>query len=65
MTAVTLSISPRSRLSGRQGLILAVVVAGLAALLYFEYLTFSRVAPASATEADTLCMASRIGLPCR
>ena len=46
-------------------LILTLVVAGVAALLYLEYRTFSRVAPTTATEADTMCMASRIGLPCR
>ena len=64
MTAVAVSIPPR-RLSGRQIIILAVVIAGIAALLYFEYQTFSRVAATPATEADTACMASRIGLPCR
>ena len=64
MTAVAIAL-PSRRLSRRQGIILAVVVAGIAALLYFEYLTFSRVAATPATEADTMCIASRIGLPCR
>lgn len=64
MTAVAISL-PGRRLSRRQGLILTLVVASIVALLYFEYRTVSRVAATPATEADTLCLASRIGLPCR
>ena len=64
MTAVAVSLPPR-RLSRRQTAILALVIVGVAALLYFEYRTFSRVAATPATEADTMCLASRIGLPCR
>ena len=65
MTAVAISLPSRRRLTRRQGIILTLAITAIAALLYFEYRTFSRVAPATATEADTLCMASRIGLPCR
>ena len=65
MTSVALSVPNRPRLTPRQAIILATVMAAVVALLYFEYRTFSRVAATPATEADTLCMASRIGLPCR
>ena len=64
MTAAAISMPPR-RLTRRQGMVLTLAIAGIAALLYFEYRTFSRVAPTTATEPDTMCMASRIGLPCR
>ena len=64
MTAVVFSI-PRPRLTRRQTVVLCSVIAGVVALLYFEYRTFTRLAPTTATEADTMCMASRIGLPCR
>ena len=64
MTAIALSIPSRGRLTRRQSVILALVIAGVALLLYFEYQTFTRVAPTTATEADTMCVASRIGLPC-
>jgi hypothetical protein len=64
MTAVAISI-PGRRLTRRQMIILFSVIVAVAALLYFEYRTFTRLAPTTATEADTMCMASRIGLPCR
>jgi hypothetical protein len=65
MTAVALSRETSRRLSGRQLVVLAMVTVGISALLYFEYRTFSRVAATPATEADSMCLASRIGLPCR
>ena len=62
VTAIPL---PYRRFTRRHALILAAVTGAISALLYFEYRTYSRIAPAPATEADTMCMASRIGLPCR
>ena len=65
MTAVALTLSPRG-LSRRQSVILACVIAAVAALLYFEYRTFAdSPAATNQTDPDTICMASRIGLPCR
>ena len=61
MTAVAISLPPR-RLTRRQGVILALVIVALVALLSFEYRTFSRVAPTTATEPDTMCMLARVGL---
>lgn len=78
MTAVgAVSTEPRAFLSGQQRssatsasrrrhtVVFALVVTAIAALLYFEYRTFSRVAATPATEADTLCVAARIGLSCQ
>jgi hypothetical protein len=61
MTAVAIS-QPTRRLSRRQTATLTLFIAAVAAVLYFEYRTFSRVAPNTATEADTMCMAARFGL---
>ena len=61
MTAAAIPL-PFRRLSRRQRAILVMVIAGVAALLYFEYQTYSRVAPSTDTQADTMCMAARIGL---
>lgn len=61
MTVVAISL-PGRRLSRRQGLVLTLVVASIAALLYFEYRTYTRVAATPATEADTMCVLARIGL---
>ena len=65
MTAVAASLPPR-RISRRSLIVVTLVVATIATLLYVEWRTFSS-APASTAEAqpDTMCMASRIGLPCR
>ena len=61
MTAIAISL-PSRRVTRRQATILVMVVACIAALLYFEYQTYSQVAPSTDTQADTMCMASRIGL---
>jgi hypothetical protein len=61
MTSVAILL-PNRRLARRQGVVLTLVVAGIAALLYFEYRTFSRVAPSTASEPDTMCVAARVGL---
>jgi hypothetical protein len=61
MTAVAISL-PRRRLTRRQGAILTLAIGAVAALLYFEYRTYTRVAPTTATEPDTMCMLARVGL---
>jgi hypothetical protein len=66
MTMPTTSIAlPASRFARPSVRALVALVIVLLGLLYFEWKT-SRAAPMSgAREADTMCIAARIGLSCR
>jgi len=61
MTTLALRSSPLRRPSVRM---LLVVIVALLALVFFEWRSV-RTAPVTSAEADTMCMAARIGLPCR
>ena len=64
MTASAITLRSPSLARPAVRVLLAVIVA-LAALLYVEWRS-ARVPLAGAGErADTMCMAARIGLPCR
>lgn len=60
-TTVALPASQFSRPAVR---VLLIVLAVLAAALYFARRSV-RSSPTAGPEADTVCVAARIGLPCR
>lgn len=53
------------RVSRRSVIIASAAVILVAALLYLEWRTVGSTVTSRDVEADTMCMASRIGLPCR
>lgn len=62
MYQLALRLPPFSRRSTRIALLLLVA---LGALLYLEWRSTRAPAAAAGRAADTMCIAARIGLPCR
>ena len=61
MTTLSIRFGSVPRTSVR---VLILIIVAMVALLYLEWKT-SRPVPNATSEADTMCIAARIGLSCR